>query len=189
MVDRAKKISELPAATTLANSDFVVVVANNAGTANTKRITANNFRNSLLSSFTSNTITVTTLTTTNTTANNIVANNIAVGDASFTGNVYLGIVQSNATQLIHIGGTIHSNVVPHTPGNYDLGNTTHYFDNLFISGVYFADSTIQNTAFKWTSVPASSSAAGTAGQIAYDSNYIYVCVTTNTWKRILLGSF
>lgn len=184
MVDRAKKISELPAATTLANSDFVVVVANNTGTANTKRITANNFRNSLLSSFTSNVATITTLT-----SSNVTANVIAVEDASFTGNVYLGVIGSNAEQLIHIHGTVHSNVVPHTPGNYDIGNATHYFDQLHIVAVHFADDTMQNTAFKWSSVPANSSANGVQGQIAYDSNYIYVCVTTNTWKRLSLGSY
>jgi hypothetical protein len=26
-------------------------------------------------------------------------------------------------------------------------------------------------------------ATGTAGQISYDTNYIYICVATNTWKR------
>ena len=30
---------------------------------------------------------------------------------------------------------------------------------------------------------ASSSAAGTAGQICWDANYIYVCTDTNTWRR------
>lgn len=27
------------------------------------------------------------------------------------------------------------------------------------------------------------SAIGTAGQISWDANYIYVCTATNTWKR------
>lgn len=34
-----------------------------------------------------------------------------------------------------------------------------------------------------TSVPASSTASGTKGQIAYDSNYVYICVNTNSWIR------
>ena len=33
------------------------------------------------------------------------------------------------------------------------------------------------------SVPASATAAGTAGTMAYDTEYMYVCVATNTWKR------
>jgi hypothetical protein len=31
--------------------------------------------------------------------------------------------------------------------------------------------------------PASASATGTQGQIAWDANYLYVCTATNTWKR------
>lgn len=189
MVDRAKKISELPAATTVANTDFVIVVANTSGTANTKRITANNFRNSLLTSFTSNTVTITTLTTSNTTANNLVATTISADDVTCTGNVYLGVVESNAAQLIHIHGTIHSNIEPHTPDNYEIGNTSHYWGAINIKTVKFADGTSQNTTFKWSSVPANSTANGTTGQVAYDSNYVYVCVATNTWKRLSLGTY
>jgi len=37
--------------------------------------------------------------------------------------------------------------------------------------------------------PASSSAACTVGQFADDANYHYVCVATNTWKRVALSSF
>lgn len=35
----------------------------------------------------------------------------------------------------------------------------------------------------WVTVPASSSAAGVAGQVAYDGDYFYVCVAANTWRR------
>jgi hypothetical protein len=41
----------------------------------------------------------------------------------------------------------------------------------------------------WSSVPASATATGTAGQIAYDSQYQYICVATNTWARISLAAF
>jgi len=41
----------------------------------------------------------------------------------------------------------------------------------------------------WSSVPASSTAAGTAGQIAYDSDFQYVCIATNTWVRTALSPF
>ena len=37
--------------------------------------------------------------------------------------------------------------------------------------------------------PVSASAAGTAGQIAYDSTHIYVCIATNTWVRATLATF
>jgi len=37
--------------------------------------------------------------------------------------------------------------------------------------------------------PASASAAGDAGQICWDANYIYVCTATNTWKRSALATW
>ncbi len=37
--------------------------------------------------------------------------------------------------------------------------------------------------------PASSSAACTAGQIAVDASYVYVCTAANTWKRAALASW
>jgi len=37
--------------------------------------------------------------------------------------------------------------------------------------------------------PASASAAGTAGEIAWDADYIYVAVATNTWKRVAIATW
>ena len=37
--------------------------------------------------------------------------------------------------------------------------------------------------------PASASAAGTQGQIAWDASYIYVAVADNTWKRAALSTW
>lgn len=37
--------------------------------------------------------------------------------------------------------------------------------------------------------PASASDTGKKGEICYDSNYMYVCVATNSWKRIVLASW
>jgi cytoskeletal protein CcmA (bactofilin family) len=39
------------------------------------------------------------------------------------------------------------------------------------------------------SAPSSASSTGTAGTIAYDTNYIYVCVAANTWKRVSLSTW
>ena len=40
-----------------------------------------------------------------------------------------------------------------------------------------------------TQTPSSASATGEAGDIAWDSNYIYVCVATNTWKRVAIATW
>jgi hypothetical protein len=37
--------------------------------------------------------------------------------------------------------------------------------------------------------PASASAAGAAGEICWDANYVYVCTATNTWKRAALATW
>ena len=37
--------------------------------------------------------------------------------------------------------------------------------------------------------PASSSAAGTQGDVAWDADYIYVAVAANTWKRTALSTW
>jgi hypothetical protein len=37
--------------------------------------------------------------------------------------------------------------------------------------------------------PASSSDTGNTGDIAWDTDYIYVCVAANTWKRVAIASW
>jgi len=37
--------------------------------------------------------------------------------------------------------------------------------------------------------PASASATGLKNQIAYDDDYIYVCIATDTWKRAALSTW
>jgi hypothetical protein len=37
--------------------------------------------------------------------------------------------------------------------------------------------------------PATSTSTGVVGDVRMDSDYIYVCTATNTWKRIALSSF
>lgn len=41
----------------------------------------------------------------------------------------------------------------------------------------------------WTSVPASATATGTQGSVAYDTDYVYVSVGTNSWKRLTLATW
>jgi len=40
-----------------------------------------------------------------------------------------------------------------------------------------------------TETPASASATGTAGQIAWDADYIYICTATDTWKRVAIATW
>lgn len=40
-----------------------------------------------------------------------------------------------------------------------------------------------------TLTPASAAASGAAGDIAWDSGFIYVCTATNTWKRVAIATW
>ncbi len=40
-----------------------------------------------------------------------------------------------------------------------------------------------------SAVPVSASASGTAGDLAYDSSYIYICIATDTWERASIASW
>ena len=64
-----------------------------------------------------------------------------------------------------------------TDGNVGIG-CTNPASKLDISG---DDIRIRNPQ-----TPSSSTATGNKGEIAWDSNYIYVCVNTNTWGRVAL---
>ena len=90
-------------------------------------------------------------------------------DGSFSavtnGTSNITIANTNSNAAISINGT--SNVAV-------FANTGFYTKALNIT-----------TSF----TPASSSAAGVTGQITWDSNYVYVCIATNTWKRSLISTW
>lgn len=39
------------------------------------------------------------------------------------------------------------------------------------------------------SAPIAATSTGTAGQVAYDANYFYICVATNTWRRVAIAAW
>jgi hypothetical protein len=55
--------------------------------------------------------------------------------------------------------------------SFNPDKSTQFFGNIF------------NSAGANNYVPATATSTGTTGQVAFDSNYIYYCVATNTWKR------
>jgi hypothetical protein len=40
-----------------------------------------------------------------------------------------------------------------------------------------------------THTPSSATDTGTAGEVAWDSSYIYICTATNTWKRVAISTW
>ena len=41
----------------------------------------------------------------------------------------------------------------------------------------------------WKSIPATSTSVGQEGEVAYDSGYMYVCITNNNWRRLAISDF
>lgn len=57
------------------------------------------------------------------------------------------------------------------------------------AGGVLGSNAFNSTAFlSFVAPPATSTSAGTAGQIAYDANYFYICTATNTWARTTLAT-
>jgi len=85
------------------------------------------------------------------------------------GNLTLGTDTQGTTVKVHVGGTLAANVVAtFSNSNVIIGG------NLIVSNSY---------------VPTANNSIGTTGQISYDSNYIYICIATNTWKRANISTW
>ena len=86
--------------------------------------------------------------------------------------------------------TTRANTVDATVATYDaaienqlLGEIRHLID---LSGMNAK--TLAETP-RLRAAPASASAAGTQGEWAWDSNFIYVCTALNTWKRVAIATW
>lgn len=76
------------------------------------------------------------------------------------------------------------------------GATENGVPSVSVGGVFYAPSafiglgmTVGGALILETDIPASSSASGTQGAITWDNDYIYICVATNSWKRVALSSY
>ena len=102
-----------------------------------------------------------TILTTNTNGNLVLAPN---GTA---------VVQSNV------------NIVPNTANIRNLGSATQQWATVYTQYVSATTVTISGL-LSAPQTTKTANAIGAIGQICWDSNYIYVCTATNTWKRTLL---
>lgn len=92
-----------------------------------------------------------------------------------SGNLTLGTDTPATTVKVHVGGTLAGNVVA------TFANTgATVAGNLTVSG----SSHIANVR-----VPTLANSAGTAGQITWDSSYVYICIAANTWKRANISTW
>jgi hypothetical protein len=70
---------------------------------------------------------------------------------------------------------------PTTAVSLGLGPTNNVtFSNLTSTGMLIIAS---------PTVPAATNSTGVKGQIAFTNNFFYICVASNTWRRIQLGTW
>jgi hypothetical protein len=86
-------------------------------------------------------------------------------NAITSGTSNVSIYRANADVQVNVNGT----------GNVAVFST---------SGATFIGLTVTTS-----NTPATSSSTGTTGQIQWDSNYVYVCIAPNTWKRANISSW
>jgi hypothetical protein len=130
-----KAITDLTAATYVANGDLFVIETGVGSSPETKSITAN------------------------------LVFQYVVGRSSSI---------SNGTSNVFITGA-DGNVIISSAGNTSTFDTA---GGLSLRGLLLAPVTTK-----------ANNSTGTAGQICWDANYIYVCTTTNTWKRAALTTY
>ena len=115
--------------------------------------------------------------------NNIFLGGLTTANSTASENaVVLGYgAQSHGDNIIVLGNADHTAIHPADDNGVDLGSPNYSFKNAYIQGTSNAG------GFKvdaMQAVPASASATGTLGDIRFTADYIFVCVATDTWKRI-----
>ena len=103
---------------------------------------------------------------------------------------------SKQITLKNLFGSVHANTVINrltVNANTMLnGSNTTVTANLNSTGITTINQlTVANNQLRITTTDtvASNSATGLQGQIRYDTDYIYVCVANNVWKRATLASW
>lgn len=89
-----------------------------------------------------------------------------------------------------LGTTIHNNLAGAMIFSR-LTNANASGQSLTESARFDADGHLHLAATPYlsTKTPSSPTATGKTGEIGWDVNYLYICVATNTWKRVALSSW
>jgi hypothetical protein len=106
-------------------------------------------------------------------------------------NVGIRVFKSNnySIQLVDTGGTAAGGITFGTDTNLyrSAADTLKTDDAIIAAGKITTSGNVINVATAKT--PSSASDTGTTGDIAWDTNYVYVCTATNTWKRSALSTW
>ena len=92
---------------------------------------------------------------------------------------------NNATQAIRLTGGIASELTSAEHAYGQLSQLLHITDT---NEVYIHNGT-EFVPIITNRTPSSATDTGIKGQVAYDTNYIYVCVNSNVWKRVSISTW
>ena len=105
---------------------------------------------------------------------------------------------SGSTQIVATGDTLSvtGHIIPTLNSTYDLGSPEYKFNSLYLNNttMYLGDTAFSETnvedsmEIKNITVPSSPTSEGNKGDVVVDETHMYVCVNTNTWKRINLDN-
>ena len=87
-------------------------------------------------------------------------------------------------------------IIPTQNDQYDLGSAEYKFRDLYLGSntIHMGNQTLSETniddsmEIKNILIPSSSNSEGKKGDVVFDETHMYVCIDTNSWKRILLDS-
>ena len=131
------------------------------------------------------------ITSVGTLSNVTVSGTVTTTNANVSGNLVMG---NTSTLLFNVYSDPSKQVALQAPDNLVSGNLIGWFlPNTQGNVGEFLTNTGGNSELEWktvaTTAPGANNSTGQAGQIAFDSGYIYVCVATNTWKRASLATW
>lgn len=109
----------------------------------------------------------------------IVANAAASGTSALRADS--GMKFNTGTNILTVLGGVAANVTGNVTGNLTGNVTGDVTGN--VDGNVSGEVTLEGTA------PTTATDPGTAGDIRYDADYVYVCVATDTWKRSALATW
>jgi len=105
---------------------------------------------------------------------------------------------SGSTELQADGSQFNltGHIIPTVNSQYDLGSAEYKFRDLYLSSnsIHVGDQTLSETniddsmEIKNILIPSSSNSEGKKGDVVFDETHMYVCIDTNSWKRIFLDS-
>lgn len=94
------------------------------------------------------------------------------------------------SSLVNAINEVNTNTISNTSNIGNLVNLQTTNKSNIVSAVNEVNTNVNNIGIKKvSSVPTSATSTGNIGDIAFDTNYLYICVASNTWKRVALTSW